>query len=45
VWGRVKERKGRKVVVEGGLVAEDGTVHATLEGVALQCTREQLFGN
>jgi hypothetical protein len=31
-------------MVEGGLVGEDGSVHATLDGVALQCTREQLFG-
>jgi len=44
VWGRVIERRGRKVLIEGGLEAEDGTVHALLEGVAVECSREQLLG-
>ena len=44
VWGRVVERKGRRAFIEGGLVAEDGTVHATLDGVTVECTREQLLG-
>lgn len=45
VWGRVVSRSRRKVVIEGGLQAEDGTIHALLEGVAVECTREQLIGN
>eukprot|EP00613_Pedinella_sp_CCMP2098_P019149 CAMPEP_0171687618 /NCGR_PEP_ID=MMETSP0991-20121206/3452_1 /TAXON_ID=483369 /ORGANISM="non described non described, Strain CCMP2098" /LENGTH=226 /DNA_ID=CAMNT_0012275493 /DNA_START=138 /DNA_END=818 /DNA_ORIENTATION=- len=45
VWGRVVSRTGRKVVIEGGLESEDGTVHALLEGMAVQCTRAQLLGN
>ena len=45
VWGRIKERKGRKFVIEGALVGEDGSVHATLEGIAVQCTRAQILGS
>jgi len=43
VWGRVKERRGRKSLIEGGLVAEDGAVHALLDGVTVECTREKLL--
>lgn len=42
VWGRVKERKGRTIFIDGGLEAEDGTVHALLDGVAVERTREEL---
>lgn len=44
VWGRVKERKGRKLFIEGALEGEDGLCYATLDGIALQVSREQLFG-
>jgi acyl-coenzyme A thioesterase PaaI-like protein len=44
VWGRVRERKGRRAFIDGGLEAEDGTVHAVLDGVTVECTREQLLG-
>jgi hypothetical protein len=43
VWGKVVRREGRKVFIEGGLVAEDGTVHAILDGITVECTREQLL--
>lgn len=44
VWGRVRERRGRKSFIDGGLVAEDGTTHAELDGLTIECTREQLLG-
>lgn len=43
VWGKVVKRENKKVFIEGGLVAEDGTVHAVLEGITVECTREQLL--
>lgn len=43
VWGKVVKREGRKVFIEGGLVSEDGTVHAELEGITVECSREQLM--
>ena len=42
VWGRVRERSGRKSFIEGGLVAEDNAVHATLDGITVEVSREQL---
>ncbi len=44
VWGRVKDRQGRKTFIEGGLIAENGDVHATSDGITMECTRQQLFG-
>ena len=44
VVGRVKERKGRKSFIEGELVAEDGAVHATLDGITVEVSREKLLG-
>ena len=44
VWGKVRERKGRKLLIDGALEAEDGTIHATLDGVTIECSKEQLLG-
>ena len=44
VWGRVREKQGRKIFIDGAIEAEDGSVHATLDGMAVECTRAQLFG-
>ena len=44
VVGRVKERKGRKSFIEGELVAEDGAVHATLDGITVEVSRGKLLG-
>ena len=40
--GPRKERKGRKSFIEGELVAEDGAVHATLDGITVEVSREKL---
>lgn len=37
VWGKIVRKDGKKAFIEGGLVAEDGTVHALLDGITVEC--------
>ena len=43
VVGTVREREGRKTHIEGKLIGGDGSIHATLDGITVAVTREQLM--